>query len=195
MFVVNDTLLALGAFTPSLLAELVPVAVQELWKNAIESGLMGALGVTVAVFGVGFWGVEFYREVQKGVLIPAINRSIYPVVLAVLLFSSGVSLMTATDVVNAFVDQTICNALLDVDDVSCLNGIRISADGSVEAESFGVRNGAESLTNQDRLDFIVSTIMMGLKDGFVYGMNAMVPICLVLLAVSLFIGGGYKDKG
>ena len=103
--------------------------------------------------------------------------------------------MTATDVVNAFVDQTICAALLDVDDVSCLNGTRISADGSVEAESFGVRNGAESLTNQDRLDFIVSTIMMGLKDGFVYAMNAMVPICLVLLAVSLLIGGGYKDKG
>ncbi len=188
MFVANNTLLA---FDASLFAELLPV--QELWENAIGSGWMGAFGVTIAVFAMGFWCVESYRELQKGTLIPVIKRSIYSLSLAVLLLNGVIGLMDATDVIDYFVNQTVCASSPHIDDLSCLNGAKISADSWVGAQNFGVGNYAESSANQDNLDLIAS-IVMGFKAGITYVANAMVPICLVLLGVSLFIKGDYKDK-
>jgi hypothetical protein len=95
----------------------IPVAIQKLWKLAMEGslyGLVSSIGGGIAVFAVGFWCVKFYQALEEGTLKPAVNQLIYPIILIMLLSNGGDNMrkltMTTRDVmnnVNSMVNQVI----------------------------------------------------------------------------------------
>jgi hypothetical protein len=85
----------------------IPVAIQKLWKLAMEGslyGLVSSIGGGIAVFAVGFWCVKFYQALEEGTLKPAVNQLIYPIILIMLLSNGGDNMrkltMTTRDVMN-----------------------------------------------------------------------------------------------
>jgi hypothetical protein len=85
----------------------ISVAIQKLWKLAMEGslyGLVSSIGGGIAVFAVGFWCVKFYQALEEGTLKPAVNQLIYPIILIMLLSNGGDNMrkltMTTRDVMN-----------------------------------------------------------------------------------------------
>jgi hypothetical protein len=114
MLDINSTLLAFdfnvagrSLLSPRSPTDPIPVAIQKLWKLAMEGslyGLVSSIGGGIAIFAVGFWCVKFYQALEEGTLKPAVNQLIYPIILVMLLSNGGDNMrkltMTTRDVMN-----------------------------------------------------------------------------------------------
>jgi hypothetical protein len=124
MFVINSALLALdfnilgrGLLSQRSPTDPIPVAIQKLWKLAMEGslyGLVSSIGGAIAIFAVGFWCVKFYQALEEGTSKSVANQLIYPVILVMLLANGGSNMskltLTTRDImnnVNSMVNQVI----------------------------------------------------------------------------------------
>jgi hypothetical protein len=75
------------------------------------------LGVSIAVFGVGFWCVKFYKTIEDGGLRPAINDFVAPIILVIMLSNAGDNMRSITlgarDAMNGF--NVTLNQIIDTD--------------------------------------------------------------------------------
>jgi hypothetical protein len=111
----------------------IPKALNTLWKMAMEGNMyktVSLLGMLIAVFGVGFWCVKFYRTIEEGGLRPAINDVVAPIILVIMLSNSGDNMRSLTlgarDAMNSF--NVNLNQIIDVDVNlgSALNVLKLS---------------------------------------------------------------------
>jgi hypothetical protein len=124
MFITNSALLAFDFSIAgrSLLSQRsptdpIPVAIQKLWKLAMEGslyGLVSSISGAIAIFAVGFWCVKFYQALEEGTSKSVVNQLIYPVILVMLLANGGSNMskltLTTRDMmnnVNSMVNQVI----------------------------------------------------------------------------------------
>jgi hypothetical protein len=98
----------------------IPKALNTLWKMAMEGNMyktVSLLGVLIAVFGVGFWCVKFYRTIEDGGLRPAINDVVAPIILVIMLSNGGDNMRSITlgarDAMNGF--NVSLNQIIDTD--------------------------------------------------------------------------------
>jgi hypothetical protein len=98
----------------------IPKALNTLWKMAMEGNMyktVSLLGMLIAVFGVGFWCVKFYRTIEEGGLRPAINDVVAPIILVIMLSNSGDNMRSITlgarDAMNNF--NVTLNQIIDTD--------------------------------------------------------------------------------
>ena len=98
----------------------IPKALNTLWEMAMRGNMYRTvcfLGVMIAVFGVGFWCVKFYRTIEDGGLRPAINDVVAPIILVIMLSNSGDNIRSLTlatrDAMNSF--NVSLNQIIDTD--------------------------------------------------------------------------------
>jgi hypothetical protein len=98
----------------------IPVALNRLWEMAMKGSMYKTvcfLGMFIAVFGVGFWCVKFYRAIEEGGLRPAVNDFVAPIILVMLLSNSGENFRNITlgarDAMNGF--NVTLNQVIDSD--------------------------------------------------------------------------------
>jgi hypothetical protein len=103
---------------PNVSPDSVPGALDTLWNIAMDGTMFQIvcrLGLFIAVVGVGFWCVKFYKTLDEGGLRPAINDLVFPVLLVVLLSNGGKNMKDFTnlarDTMNGF-DRSI-NTIID----------------------------------------------------------------------------------
>jgi hypothetical protein len=98
----------------------IPAALNKLWDVAMKGNmykLVSGLGLSLAVFAVGFWCVKFYKSLEDGGFRTAANDLVLPVALVVLLSNGGANMR----------DMTIGTR-------DMLNGINRSVTRTVSAE-------------------------------------------------------------
>jgi hypothetical protein len=98
----------------------IPAALNRLWKMAMEGSMYKTvcfLGVFIAVFGVGFWCVKFYKTIEEGGMRPAVNDFVAPIILVILLSNGGENMRNLTlgarDAMNGF--NVSLNQIIDSD--------------------------------------------------------------------------------
>jgi hypothetical protein len=98
----------------------IPKALNTLWNMAMRGNMYRTvcfLGVSIAVFGVGFWCVKFYKTIEDGGLRPAINDFVAPIILVIMLSNAGDNMRSVTlgarDVMNGF--NVSLNQIIDTD--------------------------------------------------------------------------------
>jgi hypothetical protein len=108
MFISNSTLIGQAStlnnigniFFPSGgVTGTIPKAFNELWDIAMKGAmytLVCNIGLTIAIFAVGFWCVKFYKVLQEGSLQPAVNEMVFPVILIILLSNGGANMRDLT---------------------------------------------------------------------------------------------------
>jgi hypothetical protein len=77
----------------------VPRALDMLWTVAMEGtlySLICRLGLLIAVFGIGFWCLKFYKSLEEGSLRPVVNDIIWPLLLVILLSNNGANMRSLT---------------------------------------------------------------------------------------------------
>jgi hypothetical protein len=76
-----------------------PAAIDWLWQVVMDGSMYSivcGLGLTVAVFAIGFWCVKFYKTIEEGGLRPALNELVLPVLLVILLSNGGSNMRDMT---------------------------------------------------------------------------------------------------
>jgi hypothetical protein len=120
----------------------VPVALNDLWKIAMEGNLYrltSGIGLLIAVLAVGFWCVKFYQALEEGGLKPAVNEMIFPIILIIFLSNGGRGMAEATssvrDVMNS-INQSV-NKVID-SEVSLETAIKVLGNASVTRAAIGI---------------------------------------------------------
>jgi hypothetical protein len=110
----------IGALTTPTQDTDIPVALNRLWEMAMKGSMYKTvcfLGMFIAVFGVGFWCVKFYKAIEEGGLRPAVNDFVAPIILVILLSNSGENFRNITlgarDAMNGF--NVTLNQVIDSD--------------------------------------------------------------------------------
>ncbi len=79
--------------------------------------LVVTIGISIAVFAVGFWCVKFYQAIEEGGLRPAVRELAYPLILVVLLANGGDNMRSLTlatrDIMNNV--NSAANSVIDAD--------------------------------------------------------------------------------
>ncbi len=98
----------------------IPKALNSLWDIAMNGNMyrvVSALGITIAIFAVGFWCVKFYKVLEEGGMRPAFAELVIPLILVVLLSNGGSNMRKCTlgarDMMNSFNKQI--NIVIDED--------------------------------------------------------------------------------
>jgi hypothetical protein len=111
----------------------LPKAFDKMWTYALNGNmykLAAGIGMLVAVFGVGYWSVKFYKTLQESTLLPVVNDLIYPLVIVVLLANGGSNLRSLTlasrDVMNNINTSIYRVVDLDIDYQSALKVLLVS---------------------------------------------------------------------
>jgi hypothetical protein len=98
----------------------IPKALNSLWDIAMNGNMyrvVSALGITIAIFAVGFWCAKFYKVLEDGGMRPAFAELAIPLVLVIMLSNSGSNMRTFTlgarDMMNSFNKQI--NIVIDAD--------------------------------------------------------------------------------
>jgi hypothetical protein len=94
-----------------------PKAIDWMWQVVMKGSMYSivcGLGLTLAVFAIGFWCVKFYKTIEEGGLRPAVNELVLPVLLVILLSNGGSHMREMTvgtrDLMNA-VNRSITKAV------------------------------------------------------------------------------------
>jgi hypothetical protein len=98
----------------------IPKALDEIWNIAMRGNmykLTCSFGLLIAVIGVGFWCLKFYKALQEGTLQPAVNEMVFPLLIVIMLSNGGSNMrdvtMTVRDMLNG-VNQS-ANTVIDAD--------------------------------------------------------------------------------
>jgi hypothetical protein len=98
----------------------IPKALDEIWNIAMRGNmykLTCSFGLLIAVIGVGFWCLKFYKALQEGTLQPAVNEMVFPLIIVIMLSNGGNNMrnvtMTVKDMLNG-VNQS-ANTVIDAD--------------------------------------------------------------------------------
>jgi hypothetical protein len=98
----------------------IPKALNSLWDIAMNGNMyrvVSALGITIAIFAVGFWCAKFYKVLEDGGMRPAFAELAFPLVLVILLSNGGSNMrkftLGARDMMNSFNKQI--NIVIDAD--------------------------------------------------------------------------------
>jgi hypothetical protein len=111
----------------------LPKAFDKMWTYALNGNmykLAAGLGILAAVCGVGFWSMKFYKALQEGTLLPAVNEMIFPLLIVLLLANGGANLRTLTlfsrDVINNINTSIYRVVDLDIDYQSAMKVLLVS---------------------------------------------------------------------
>jgi hypothetical protein len=98
----------------------IPKALDEIWNIAMRGNmyrLTCSFGLLIAVIGVGFWCLKFYKALQEGTLQPAVNEMVFPLIIVIMLSNGGGNMrnltMTVRDMLNG-INQS-ANTVIDAD--------------------------------------------------------------------------------
>jgi hypothetical protein len=98
----------------------IPKVLDEIWNIAMRGNmykLTCSFGLLIAVIGVGFWCLKFYKALQEGTLQPAINEMVFPLLIVIMLSNGGNNMrnvtMTVRDILNGV--NRSANVVIDAD--------------------------------------------------------------------------------
>lgn len=80
-------------------SEAVSTALETVWQQALTGTLyqtINNVGVLIAVFCIGFWCFNLYRQMEEGGLRPAATELIFPILVIVMLSNGGANLSQFT---------------------------------------------------------------------------------------------------
>jgi hypothetical protein len=112
----------------------IPKALDEMWNIAMRGNmyrLTCSFGLLIAVIGVGFWCLKFYKALQEGTLQPAVNEMVFPLIIVIMLSNGGNNMrnvtMTVRDILNGV--NRSANTVIDAD-VSIRTALSILTQGN-----------------------------------------------------------------
>jgi hypothetical protein len=112
----------------------IPKALDEMWNIAMRGNmyrLTCSFGLLIAVIGVGFWCLKFYKALQEGTLQPAVNEMVFPLIIVIMLSNGGNNMrnvtMTVRDILNGV--NRSANTVIDAD-VSIRTALSVLTQGN-----------------------------------------------------------------
>jgi hypothetical protein len=130
----TDFLKSVLSSASSVSTAAIPKALDEMWNIAMRGNmyrLTCSFGLLIAVIGVGFWCLKFYKALQEGTLQPAVNEMVFPLIIVIMLSNGGNNMrnvtMTVRDVLNGV--NRSANTVIDAD-VSIRTAISVLTQGN-----------------------------------------------------------------
>jgi hypothetical protein len=122
----------------------IPKALDEIWNIAMRGNmykLTCSFGLLIAVIGVGFWCLKFYKALQEGTLQPAVNEMVFPLIIVIMLSNGG---------------NNMRNVTMTVRDM--LNGVNRSANTAIDAD-VSIKTALSILTGSNAAIAKASTLI------------------------------------
>jgi hypothetical protein len=145
-----------------------PRAIDWMWQVVMKGSMYSivcGLGLTLAVFAIGFWCVKFYKTIEEGGLRPAVNELVLPVLLVILLSNGGSNMRDMTvgtrDLMNA-VNRSVTKAVSA--EVNLREAIQTLAGYSIVKDLTEVgTNNCRSITDSSEITRCLETNLSVVK--------------------------------
>jgi hypothetical protein len=142
--------------TSSITDEAIPKSMNVMWDYALNGGLYKwgcGLGIFIAVFGVGFWSLKFYKALQESTLLPTVNELVWPLLIVLLMSNGGLGMRNASfgarDLINNLNNSAYKVVDLDMSYQAAFKAIaRTSIDGFLMESMY---NACEANIDQAKL--------------------------------------------